>query len=62
MLECGSDTKGAEKIHFCFQACYSEMKKVSQEENCSIVNISSISAHQAQPNRSDMYKGPNSDS
>jgi len=28
------------------------MKNISQEENCSIVNLSSISAHQAQPNRS----------
>jgi len=33
------------------QACYQEMKKISQIENCSIVNLSSISAHQAQPDR-----------
>ena len=33
------------------QACYQEMKKISRIENCSIVNLSSISAHQAQPDR-----------
>ena len=33
------------------QACYQYMKIISHAENCSIVNISSISAHQAQPNR-----------
>ena len=33
------------------QACYAEMKKISGKENCSIVNFSSISAHQTQPNR-----------
>ena len=33
------------------QACYQEMKKISKSENCSIVNVSSISAHQTQPVR-----------
>jgi len=33
------------------QACYAEMKKISLTENCSILNISSISAHQTQPDR-----------
>ena len=33
------------------QACHQHMKKISQTENCSIVNLSSISAHQVQPDR-----------
>ena len=36
------------------QACYEEMKKISLKENCSILNTSSISAHQAQPDRYDV--------
>lgn len=36
------------------QACYEEMKKISLKENCSILNTSSISAHQAQPVRYDV--------
>ncbi len=33
------------------QACYQHMKKISQQEPCSIVNLSSISAHKTQPDR-----------
>jgi NAD(P)-dependent dehydrogenase (short-subunit alcohol dehydrogenase family) len=36
---------------FMAQACYEEMKKISLTENCSIVNLSSTSAHQTQPDR-----------
>lgn len=36
---------------FMAQACFHQMKRISHQENCSIVNVSSISAHQAQPNR-----------
>lgn len=33
------------------QACFQEMKKISKVENCSILNLSSISAHQVQLDR-----------
>ena len=36
---------------FMVQAAMEVMKSHSLEENCSVVNISSISAHQTQPNR-----------
>jgi len=36
---------------FMVQAVVEHMSKYSLTENCSIVNISSISAHQTQPNR-----------
>ena len=37
---------------FMVQAALEEMKGHSLMENCSVVNISSISAHNTQPNRS----------
>ena len=33
------------------QACFAAMQPISLVENCSILNVSSISAHQAQPDR-----------
>jgi len=36
---------------FMVQAVVEKMKAYSEKENCSVVNISSISAHQTQPNR-----------
>jgi len=36
---------------FMVQAVVERMKQYSMTENCSVVNISSISAHQTQPNR-----------
>ena len=36
---------------FMVQAVVEKMKTYSEKENCSVVNISSISAHQTQPNR-----------
>ena len=36
------------------QAVTEKMKAYSERENCSVVNISSISAHQTQPNRLDL--------
>ena len=33
------------------QACFPQMKKISHVENCSILHLSSTSAHQAQPVR-----------
>ena len=36
---------------FMVQAVVDQMKGYSLSENCSVVNISSISAHQTQPNR-----------
>lgn len=39
---------------FMVQAVTEKMKAYSERENCSVVNISSISAHQTQPNRLDL--------
>ena len=36
---------------FMVQAVVEKMKAYSEKENCSVVKISSISAHQTQPNR-----------
>ena len=36
---------------FMVQAVTEKMREYSERENCSVVNISSISAHQTQPNR-----------
>eukprot|EP00092_Neocalanus_flemingeri_P005367 GFUD01005783.1.p1 GENE.GFUD01005783.1~~GFUD01005783.1.p1 ORF type:complete len:163 (+),score=45.77 GFUD01005783.1:414-902(+) len=36
---------------FMVQAVVDQMKNYSARENCSVVNLSSISAHQTQPNR-----------
>lgn len=36
---------------FMVQAVVEQMKNYSAKENCSVVNLSSISAHQTQPNR-----------
>lgn len=36
---------------FMGQACFEYMKRISPAENCSILNVSSISAHQTQPKR-----------
>ena len=36
---------------FMVSAVFEHMKSYSRTENCSVVNISSISAHQTQPNR-----------
>ena len=36
---------------FMVQAVVEQMKNYSLAENCSVVNMSSISAHQTQPNR-----------
>jgi NAD(P)-dependent dehydrogenase (short-subunit alcohol dehydrogenase family) len=42
---------------FMVQAAAEQMEGHSLRENCSVVNISSISAHQTQPNRCQVYYG-----
>ena len=41
---------------FMVQAVVNQMKNYSNTENCSVVNVSSISAHSTQPNRSTILK------